>query len=71
MVGDYNGVAFSSGKPVITFANAVAPSAQPFDEFMAVPDSSAIPLSTARRLVSHERAIPGVVRDPGPRPRPR
>lgn len=70
MVGDYNGITFASGKPVITFSNALAPSAQPFDQYMAVPDASAITSSSARRLVSHERAIPGVHRDPGARPRP-
>ncbi|MBV9269820.1 MAG: exo-alpha-sialidase, partial [Candidatus Eremiobacteraeota bacterium] len=70
MVGDYNGITFAGGRPVITFSNAVAPSGLPFDQFFAVPDPSAIPLSTARRLVSRERAIPGVHRDPGPRPRP-
>ena len=31
MVGDYNGITFAAGKPVITFSNAVAPSAQPFE----------------------------------------
>lgn len=70
MVGDYNGISFAAGKPVITFSNAVAPSGAPFDQFMAVPDATAITQSSTRRLVSHERAIAGVHRDPGGRPRP-
>lgn len=69
MVGDYNALVFANGHALPVFANALAPSGL-LDEFMAAPQPGTVSLSSAIRRASKDRAIRGVHRDPGRRPRP-
>lgn len=71
MVGDYIASTFVNGAPIGFFEIANAPASNRFDEATYASRPGALALRGPRRASAGERPIPGVVRDPGRRPRPR
>jgi len=71
MVGDYMASVFSGGQPIGVFEIANAPAGTRFDQATYASRPGALVLQGPRRSSARERPIPGAVRDPGPRPRPR
>jgi len=71
MVGDYIASTFASGRPIAVFASANAPVGNRFDEATYASLPGIVVARGPMRSSAGDHPVPGVVRDPGPRPRPR